>query len=50
LWENTGLYTIRRLAWPSLSGLANCGYLLRCYLTVRKLKEVKEKVIDKLAK
>ncbi len=33
---------------PSEENLKNCGYLLRCYLTVQKLKEVKEKVIDKV--
>jgi len=32
---------------PTKDNLANCGYLLRCWLTVQKLKEVKEKVIDK---
>jgi len=32
---------------PTQENLKNCGYLLRCYLTVQKLKEVKEKVVDK---
>ncbi len=32
---------------PTEENLKNCGYLLRCWLTVQKLKEVKEKVLDK---
>ncbi|KPK84680.1 MAG: hypothetical protein AMJ81_05000 [Phycisphaerae bacterium SM23_33] len=32
---------------PTQENLKNCGYLLRCWLTVQKLKEVKEKVVDK---
>jgi len=35
---------------PTKENLKNCGYLLRCYTTVQKLKEVKAKVIDKLGK
>jgi len=33
---------------PTKDNLANCGYLLRCWLTVQKLKPVKAKVIDRL--
>ena len=32
---------------PTKQNLAKCGYLLRCWTTVQKLKEVKAKVIDK---
>ena len=32
---------------PTEENLANCGYLLRCWLTVQKLKDVKAKVVDK---
>ena len=35
---------------PTEDNLKNCGYLLRCYTTVQKLKEVKAKVIDQAAK
>jgi len=35
---------------PTEANLKACGYLLRCYTTVQKLKEVKAKVIDKVAK
>jgi len=31
---------------PTEENLKNCGYLLRCWLTVQKLKEIKDKVID----
>jgi len=34
---------------PTEENLKNCGYLLRCYVTVQKLKAVKAKVIDKVA-
>jgi lysophospholipase L1-like esterase len=33
---------------PTEENLARCGYLLRCWLAVQKLKEVKKSVIDKL--
>jgi lysophospholipase L1-like esterase len=56
-WDGTivgrdGVHLTHKLADgpPTESNLANCGYLLRCYLTVQKLKQVKEKVIDKAAK
>lgn len=32
---------------PTKQNLAKCGYLVRCWTTVQKLKEVKAKVIDK---
>lgn len=32
---------------PTEENLKKCGYLLRCYLTVQKLQEVKAKVLDK---
>ncbi len=31
---------------PTKENLANCGYLLRCWLTVQKLKQIKAKVVD----
>jgi len=34
---------------PTKENLAKCGYLLRCFLTVRKLQAVKTKVIDPAA-
>jgi hypothetical protein len=34
---------------PKQSGLDENGYLLRCWLTVQKIKEVKAKVIDLVA-
>jgi len=33
---------------PTKENLANCGYLLRCWLTVQKLKDVKAEVVDKV--
>jgi lysophospholipase L1-like esterase len=33
---------------PTEKNLAKCGYLLRCWLAVQKLKEVKKGVFDKL--
>jgi lysophospholipase L1-like esterase len=35
---------------PTEENLKNCGYLLRCYVTVQKLKEIKTKVLDKAGK
>ena len=35
---------------PTEENLKNCGYLLRCYVTVQKLKQIKEKVVDKAGK
>lgn len=32
---------------PTEENLARCGYLLRCWLSVQKLKEIKAKVIDR---
>ena len=32
---------------PTEENLSNCGYLLRCWLAVQKLKEVKRNVLDK---
>jgi lysophospholipase L1-like esterase len=53
-WQGTlvgrdGVHLTHKLAEgpPTTANLANCGYLLRCWLTVQKLKEVKQKVIDK---
>lgn len=53
-WQNTlvggdGVHLTHKLASgpPTRQNLKNCGYLLRCWLTVQKLKEVKQKVIDK---
>jgi hypothetical protein len=34
---------------PTKENLKRCGYLLRCYVTVQKLKEVKKQVLDKAA-
>jgi lysophospholipase L1-like esterase len=33
---------------PTDENLAKCGYLLRCWLAVQKLKEIKTKVIDEV--
>ena len=33
---------------PTLENLAKCGYLLRCWLSVQKLKEIKSKVLEKV--
>jgi hypothetical protein len=56
-WKDTlvgpdGVHLTHKLAGgpPTEENLKNCGYLLRCYVTVQKLKEVKEKVIDKARK
>jgi lysophospholipase L1-like esterase len=53
-WKNTlvgpdGVHLTYALADgpPTEENLKSCGYLLRCWLTVQKLKQVKEKVIDK---
>ena len=53
-WKGTlvgrdGVHLTHRLSDgpPTKENLANCGYLLRCWLTVQKPKEVKAKVIDK---
>jgi lysophospholipase L1-like esterase len=32
---------------PTEENLKNCGYLLRCWLAVQKLKEIKKEVVDK---
>jgi len=54
-WDRTlvgrdGVHWTHKLASgpPTEENLKNCGYLLRCYMTVQKLKEVKAKVIDKV--
>ncbi len=53
-WDGTlvgrdGVHLTHQLADgpPTEENLKSCGYLLRCWLTVQKLKEVKAKVIDK---
>ena len=53
-WQNTlvggdGVHLTHELASgpPTRQNLKSCGYLLRCWVTVQKLKEVKQKVIDK---
>ncbi len=33
---------------PTPENLAKCGYLLRCWLSVQKLKEIKSKVLEKV--
>jgi lysophospholipase L1-like esterase len=47
-----GVHFTHKLAGgpPTDDNLKNCGYLLRCYTTVQKLKEVKAKVIDQAVK
>lgn len=44
-----GIHFTHKLAGgpPTKENLAKCGYLLRCWLAVQKLKEVKAQVIDK---
>lgn len=56
-WQGTlvgsdGIHLTHKLASgpPTKENLAKCGYLLRCWTTVQKLKEVKAKVIDKAKK
>ena len=56
-WDKTlvggdGVHLTHQLASgpPTEENLKSCGYLLRCWTTVQKLKQVKEKVLDKAAK
>ncbi|KKL79297.1 hypothetical protein LCGC14_2016250 [marine sediment metagenome] len=56
-WQGTlvggdGVHLTHKLSSgpASKENLANCGYLLRCWLSVQKLKQVKAKVIDKARK
>jgi lysophospholipase L1-like esterase len=50
LLGNDGIHFSGELAGgpPSEKHLANCGYLLRCWLAVQKLKEIKTSVIDQV--
>jgi len=56
-WQGTlvgpdGVHLTHKLADgpPTPENLKNCGYLLRCWLSVQKLKEIKAKVIDQAKK
>ena len=50
LLSGDGIHFTHKLSGgpPTEENLANCGYLLRCWLSVQKIKEIKKQVIDKL--